>query len=163
MKRGLKSIRDFLVLAIIGFCLLITLYVSIPDYPSKAYAWEIMLWGEQSQWWSEVTWIALFGIFSISLIFLFSWNSELDMPRNTAFYRKMFLGIMTMIGVLLLFSFSATFFHWDGWTNTFALDRGGWLHGIFYLLTFLLGIVVFEEMLVLGDTVFHTKIQKAVT
>lgn len=161
--RSIKNIRDFLVVAIIGFCLIITLYVSIPDYPSKAYAWELMLWGEQSQWWSEVTWVVLFGIFAISLIFLLSWNSELSLSRSTQVYRNLFLGIMTLASILLLFSFSAIFFHWDGFTKTIALDRGGWLHGIFYLFTFLLGIVVFEEVLVFGETVFHSKLKGVIT
>jgi len=159
MKIALKDLRGFLVVGIIGFCLLVTLYVSIPDFPHNAHGWEIMLWGEQSQWWSEVTWILLFGVFAISLIFLASWNSELRISKSIAFYRGVFLGMMLLASALLVFSFSAIFFHWDGWSQTIALDRGGWLHGIFYLLTSLLGIVVFEEMLVFGETVFHSKVR----
>ena len=162
MKVTFKDLRGYLMVSIIGFCLLVTIYVSIPDFPHNAYAWEIMLWGESSQWWSEVTWIVLFGVFAISLIFLASWNSELRLSRSIAFYRGAFLGTMLLVSILLAFSFSALFFHWGGWSQTIALDRNGWLHGIFYLFTSLLGIVVFEETLVFGETVFHTKMRASI-
>jgi hypothetical protein len=159
MRFALKDLRGFLIIGIIGFCLMTTLYVSIPDFPRNAYAWEIMLWGESSQWWSEVTWIVMFGVFATSTVFLASWNSELRLSRAIAFYRGVFLGTMLLASALLLFSFSAIFFHWDGWSQTIALDKNGWLHGIFYLFTSLLGIVVFEEVLVFGETVFHSRLR----
>jgi hypothetical protein len=162
MKIAFKDLRGFLLVGIIGFCLLVTIYVSIPDFPKGAYAWEIMLWGESSQWWSEVTWIVLFGVFATSTVFLASWNSELKLNSAISFYRGVFLGTMLLVSILLAVSFSAIFFHWDGWSQSIVLDRGGWLHGIFYLLTSLLGIVVFEETLVFGETVFHTKLRASI-
>ena len=162
MKIVLKDLRGFLIVGIVGFCLLVAIYVSIPDFPRGAYAWEIMLWGEQSQWWSEVTWIVLFGVFAISLVFVASWNSELRISRSIAFYRGVFLGTMLLASALLMFSFSAIFFHWGGWSQTIALDKSGWLHGVFYLVTSLLGIVVFEELLVFGETVFHIKLRASI-
>jgi hypothetical protein len=65
----------------------------------------------------------------------------------------------------LLWNFSALYFQWDGWTNTLALDRGGYLHGAFYLSVSLEGVWLFAESLAfvskivprLKDAQFSTK------
>lgn len=119
--------------------------MSIPDYPYSAHPWAIMLWGEKSQWWSEMTWIGAFGVFGVLAILLTEWNGELRYDESASFTQWTVRLILLICFVSLSFHFSALHFQWKGWYDTMILDRGGYLHGIFYLWTFLLGLVCFEE------------------
>lgn len=137
------------ILAIIGFCLGISIYVSIPDYPYDAHPWAIMLWGEKSQWWSEITWIALFGVFGILAILLLEWNCELRGDRSVSFVQSTSRFVLVLGFVTLTIHFTALHFEWHGWYATLVLDRGGYLHGLFYLWTFILGLFCFSELMFL--------------
>ena len=152
----MDSYRKALILGIIGFCVIEGVYVSIPDFCYDAHPWEIMLWGESSQWWSEVTWIGLFGVFSISLMYVVEWSRSFRNPRIES-YQKVFRIVFLLAFLSLLWNFSALHFHWDGWANSLLLDRGGWLHGVFYLGVALEGLWLFGELIGLG-----CKVQRAV-
>lgn len=139
--------RNLLVGGIIVFCLLISVYVSIPDYPRGAYPWEIMLWGERSQWWSEITWILLFGVFSVSLTYIIHWQRLLPPNPRVEAPQRLCRLIWGVSSVCLIWNFSAIHFAWRGWYSTLILDSGGYLHGVFYLVVVLLGVLLFEELL----------------
>ena len=134
------------ILGIIGFCLGISIYVSIPDYPYEAYPWALMLWGEKSQWWSEITWVVLFGIFGVLSILLVEWNRELRRGLGLSFMQALSRFVFLIILISLSFHFSALYFEWHGWYSTLVLDKGGFLHGLFYLWTFVLGLFCFSEL-----------------
>jgi len=138
--------RKALILGIIGFCVIEGVYVSIPDFCYDAHPWEIMLWGESSQWWSEMSWLLLFGVFSIGLVFVSEWSKNFRNKRVEA-YQRAFRIIVLVAFLSLLWNFSALYFQWDGWTNTLALDRGGYLHGVFYLGVALEGLWLFGELI----------------
>jgi len=140
------SYRKALILGIIGFCVIEGVYVSIPDFCYDAHPWEIMLWGESSQWWSEMSWLLLFGVFSIGLVFVSEWSKNFRNKRVEA-YQRAFRIIVLVAFLSLLWNFSALYFQWDGWTNTLALDRGGYLHGVFYLGVALEGLWLFGELI----------------
>jgi hypothetical protein len=140
------SYRKALILGIIGFCVIEGVYVSIPDFCYDAHPWEIMLWGESSQWWSEMSWLLLFGVFSIGLVFVSEWSKNFRNKRVEA-YQRAFRIIVLVAFLSLLWNFSALYFQWDGWANTLALDRGGYLHGVFYLGVALEGLWLFGELI----------------
>jgi hypothetical protein len=142
----MDSYRKALILGIIGFCVIEGVYVSIPDFCYDAHPWEIMLWGESSQWWSEMSWLLLFGVFSIGLVFVSEWSKNFRNKRVEA-YQRAFRIIVLVAFLSLLWNFSALYFQWDGWTNTLALDRGGYLHGVFYLGVALEGLWLFGELI----------------
>ena len=142
----MDSYRKALILGIIGFCVIEGVYVSIPDFCYDAHPWEIMLWGESSQWWSEMSWLLLFGVFSIGLVFVSEWSKNFRNKRVEA-YQRAFRIIVLVAFLSLLWNFSALYFQWDGWTNTLALDSGGYLHGIFYLGVALEGLWLFGELI----------------
>jgi len=146
---GMGRLRGLLVLGIIGFCIVEGVYVSIPDYCYDAPPWAIMLWGEQTQWWSEMTWLLLFGIFSISLIYVVEWSKGFK-DKRIEFYQRVFRIIVLVAFLSLLWNFSAVYWHWDGWSDFIILDRGGWLHGIFYLGVSIEGLWLFGELIGLG-------------
>jgi hypothetical protein len=137
-------LKGTLILGIVLFCVLLGIYVSIPDYPRSAYPWEIMLWGESSQWWSEVSWIMAFCIFSVSLVFIFDWSSGLRNLRVES-YQRVARIIFLVAFLSLVWNFSAVYFSWSGLEGTVILDRGGYLHGVFYLGVALQGLWLFEE------------------
>ena len=142
----MDSYRKALILGIIGFCVIEGVYVSIPDFCYDAHPWEIMLWGESSQWWSEMSWLLLFGVFSIGLVFVSEWSKNFRNKRVEA-YQRAFRIIVLVAFLSLLWNFSALHFQWDGWANSLLLDRGGWLHGVFYLGVALEGLWLFGELL----------------
>ena len=142
----MDSYRKALILGIIGFCVIEGVYVSIPDFCYDAHPWEIMLWGESSQWWSEMSWLLLFGVFSIGLVFVSEWSKSFRNKRVEA-YQRAFRIIVLVAFLSLLWNFSALHFHWDGWTNLVLLDSGGYLHGIFYLGVALEGLWLFGELI----------------
>lgn len=145
-------LKTILILGIILFSLGLGIYVSIPDYPRTAHPWEIMSWGESSQWWSEITWILLFCVFSVSLVFVLGWGRFLRDKRVESYQRYARIAFLVVF-LSLVWNFSALYFQWDGWRNTLALDRGGYLHGVFYLSVALEGLFLFEELLGLGAKV----------
>jgi len=136
--------RKLTIAGILIFCLVEGIYVSIPDFCYSAPAWEIMLWGESTQWWSEMTWILAFGLFSVSLCFVSDWNRQLG--GNPWVLRA----VMVCVLILASLDFAILYFDWAGFTETVILDRGGFLHGLFYLDTAILGLWLFAEGLVLG-------------
>jgi hypothetical protein len=138
--------RKALILGIIGFCVVEGVYVSVPDFCYDAHPWEIMLWGESSQWWSEITWIGLFGVFSVSLVYVVDWSRSIRNPRVEAYQRVCRIVFLAAF-LSLVWNFSALFFHWGGWVNSLFLDRGGYLHGVFYLSVALEGLWLFEELI----------------
>jgi len=142
----MDSYRKALILGIIGFCVIEGVYVSIPDFCYDAHPWEIMLWGESSQWWSEMSWLLLFGVFSIGLVFVSEWSKSFRNKRVEA-YQRAFRIIVLVAFLSLLWNFSALHFQWDGWANSLLLDRGGWLHGVFYLGVALEGLWLFGELI----------------
>jgi len=142
----MDSYRKALILGIIGFCVVESIYVSIPDFCYDAPAWEIMSWGERTQWWSEMTWLILFGVFSVSLVFVLEWSKSLR-DKKVEPYLKFFRIAFLVAFLSLLWNFSALYFHWDGWANSLLLDQGGWLHGVFYLGVALEGLWLFGELL----------------
>lgn len=135
-----------LVILTILFSLGLGIYVSIPDYPRSAYPFEIMLWGESSQWWSEITWIGLFAVFSVSLLFLLEWNRSIKNSRID-FYQRVARIVFLVAFLSLVWNFSAVYFSWSGFTSSIILDRGGYLHGVFYLGVALEGLWLFVESL----------------
>ena len=141
--------RKLTIAGILIFCLVEGIYVSIPDFCYSAPAWEIMLWGESTQWWSEMTWLLLFAVFSTSLVYTTEFSAQLKNPRIESYLRT-FRIIMLVVFLSLLWNFSALYFQWDGWANTLVLDRGGYLHGVFYLSVVLEGLWLFGELLGLG-------------
>ena len=145
MELNLKSIRDMLVLGIVGFGLLITLYVSVPDFPYNAPAWEVMSWGESTQWWCEITWITLFCVFSIFSLYLLSWNHEVKGNKSERYWLKVFRVSWLITTISVTAHFSIVYFKWTTWEGFFINDNTGYLHGVFYLLTFFVGLLVFGE------------------
>ena len=141
--------RNLIVLGLILSSLCLIVYVSIPDFPRTAKPWELMLWGESSQWWSEVSWIILFDVFSISILFVWGFSDQLKERSidSTLYYVRV---VFSIVFLLLLFDFSILYFEWSGWMGTVVLDRGGWLHGAFYLGVALEGMYLFSEALGLG-------------
>ncbi len=142
-----KTIRGYAVIAAVGFGLLVGLYVSIPDFPDDAKAWELMLWGEDSQWWSEIAWIAGFVILLVSALHLISWNSEVRGSPGEQWRLKVFRCIWAIATGSVSFNYSVIYFRWTDPVSFFLKDSGGYLHGLFYLFTFFLGILVFAELL----------------
>jgi hypothetical protein len=95
-------------------------------------------------------------VFSIGLVFVSEWSKNFRNKRVEA-YQRAFRIIVLVAFLSLLWNFSALYFQWDGWTNTLALDRGGYLHGVFYLGVALEGLWLFGELIGLG-----CKVQRAV-
>ena len=147
MNINWKSIRDYGIIGVIGFGLILGLYVSIPDFPYDAHAWELMLWGESSQWWSEMTWIGGFVILSISGLYLISWNLEIKSNKQEEAYLEAFRYIWPITVVSVAVHYSMFYFKWTDTESFFMKDSGGYLHGLFYLITFFLGILVFVEFM----------------
>jgi hypothetical protein len=145
-NHDMARLKVSLVILTILFCLLLGIYVSIPDFPRDAYPWEIMLWGESSQWWSEISWIFLFCIFTTSLIFILGWSKSFPNPRIES-YQKIFRIVILVAFLSLLWNFSAVYFRFDGWSELIILDRGGYLHGVFYLGVCIEGLWLFAESL----------------
>lgn len=145
LKQPNHTLRNLAILGILFSSIILVVYVSIPDYPRDARAWEIMLWGEKSQWWSEMSWILLFDVFSISIMYLASWSRRLPGNPRVDSSQRTFRMIWGISSVLLIYDFSILHFRWHGWYSTFALDSGGWLHGTFYLWVTLLGVLLFGE------------------
>ena len=139
-------LKNALVVSTIIFTFGLIVYVSIPDFPRAAHPWEIMLWGESSQWWSEVSWILVFAVFSISLLFVLDWSGQVRNVKVEG-YQKVVRIAFLVVFLSILWNFSALYFHWDGWAEMFILDRGGYLHGVFYLGVVLEGLWLFEELI----------------
>jgi len=140
------KLRASLVISIIVFTISLAIFVSIPDYCYNAPPWAIMLWGEASQWWSEITWLILFGIFSIALVFVLGWSNSIR-DKKVESYLRLFRIAFLVAFLSLLWNFSALYFRWDGWANSLLLDRSGYLHGVFYLGVALQGLWLFGELI----------------
>jgi hypothetical protein len=153
MNINTRLIRDMAIVSIIGFGLFIGFYVSIPDFPYDTPAWGFMLWGEASQWWSEITWIGAFCVLAISCLYLGSWNSEVKSNRPENYLLRIFRYMWLVTAVSLLFHYTAFYFWWTTWDGFFLKDNTGYLHGFFYIVTFLLGILVFGELIAYGAKV----------
>lgn len=138
-------VRNLAIIAIIGFGLFISVYVSIPDFPYDTPAWGFMLWGEASQWWSEITWIGAFVFLSIFTLYIVSWNSEVSAPKHEMFFTKVFRIVWIVSAISILAHYTAFYFWWSDWTGFILKDDTGYLHGFFYILTFLVGILAFGE------------------
>ncbi len=136
--------------------LIIAVYVSIPDFPYKEKAWQVNLWGEPSGWWSEVTWIIAFGLFS-SLVFLFrSWFYSLG-PDHSLIMKARAGILFTAVSwnfftVGFLFYFKPV---WHGFYSDVMLDRTGILHGLFYLSTAHIGLLAAVFGLALFARIVH--------
>lgn len=156
--------RKLTIGIILIFCLVEGVYVSIPDFCYDAPAWAIMLWGESTQWWSEMTWLLLFGVFSITLVYLTDFSKSFRNAHIES-YQRLFRIIMLVAFLSLLWNYSAIYFRFDGWADLLILDSRGWLHGIFYLGVALEGLWLFGELLAfmskivpkLRDAQFQTK------
>ena len=140
-----KLLRNMAIIAVIGFAVVISLYVSIPDFPYDSPACSVMLWGEASQWWSEMTWICAFCVLSVASLYLISWNSEVKSTKAETLNLDAFRFFWVVSTVSLLFHHSGLYFKWTDFESFFLKDTGGYLHGFFYLLTFMLGLLVFGE------------------
>ncbi len=132
-------------MAVIGFGFFMSVYVSIPDFPYDSPAWGFMLWGEPSQWWSEITWIGGFCVISILGLYLISWNSEVKSTKTETYFLRSFRVIWEVTVAALVFHYTAFYFSWTTWDGFILKDNTGYLHGLFYLLTFMLGLLVFGE------------------
>lgn len=104
-----------------------------------------MLWGEASQWWSEITWIGAFCVLSVLGLYLITWNSEVKSNRTEMFFQKVFRGMWGVSVGGLIFHYTAFYFSWTTWSGFIWEDNTGYLHGLFYILTFMIGLFVFGE------------------
>ena len=150
---NMKFVRDLVIVSVICFSLGLSLYVSIPDYPHDASACEILLWGEASQWWSEMTWICAFCVLSISSLYLISWNSEVKSTKVETLNLDAFRFFWVVSVISILFHYSAYYFKWTDWESFFLKDSTGYLHGAFYIFTFLLGLLAFGELIAYASKV----------
>lgn len=148
-----RMTRDIGIVCVIGFGLLISIYVSIPDFPYDTPAWGFMLWGEPSQWWSEITWIGAFCVLTVSALYLVSWNSEVSSTKAENSYHKMFRLGWVLGAVSIMLHYTAFYFWWTDWDGFFLKDNTGYLHGLFYILTFLIGLLVFGELIAYASKV----------
>ena len=123
-KPLLFQMRDWTIVAIVFFCAMLTVYISIPDYPYSAHPWEIMLWGEQTQWWSEVTWIIFFGLSSIIALLCASWSHYLPSTHQIRRAQMLVRGSCATAFMVIATAFSVEHFTWTGWHETFILDSG---------------------------------------
>lgn len=142
-----KFVRNWLVVGVIMGSIWIALYCSVPDFPYQCPAWGFLLWGEASQWWSEMTWIGAFCILSVMVLFIWSWAGELPQDKQERFYQLAFRGIWGVAYGSIMFHYTAFYFSWTQWPEWFFKDDTGYLHGFFYMTTFFLGILVCEELL----------------
>jgi len=142
-----KLLRDMAIIGIVGFGLFISIYVSLPDFPYDSPAWGFMLWGEASQWWSEITWIGAFCVLMIGNLFLISWNAEVKSVKQERFNLKIFRFVWLVSAISIMIHYTAFYFWWTDWSGFIFKDDTGYLHGFFYTLTFLLGILAFGELI----------------
>jgi hypothetical protein len=143
MRRFEPVILTFIII----FCAGLILYVSIPDYPREAPAWEIQLWGEGSQWWSEVSWILMFGASACTAIIFRSWSMDYERAMTDVYAEwGGFVIVCSWLALSLAF-LGAYYDGFPGWRELVLLDRGGILHGLFYLGTAHLMALSFIEVL----------------
>ena len=139
----MRGVEKFLIFAVVAFCLFISIYVSIPDYPKSARAWEIMLWSDSSGWWSELCWILVFGISAVLTILFHSWNRDFKIPEREWSTERIFYVLWMLAFLSVTWNYSAIYFRWLSWHNTIVVDATGYLHGLFYawsLLTLVLAV-----------------------
>jgi len=138
-------------LSIFAFCAIEFMIVSVPDFPypeSGTPVWEIQLWSEDSGYWSEVTWIILFGVFSFFLLLIGILSTEIKEYADLNQFRKYFF-------VFWLIGFGFMSFNYIG---RYYWARGGWAlsHAWFYLLTTWLGILLVAELFVYVEKLHRT-------
>ena len=153
MSINWRLVRDMAIVAVIGFGLFISIYVSIPDFPYDTPAWGFMLWGEASQWWSEITWIGAFCVLAVSSLYLISWNSQVKSTKMETFCLNVFRFSWVVTAISIMVHYTAFYFSWTDWSGFIWKDNTGYLHGFFYILTFLMGILVFGELIAYGSKV----------
>jgi MFS family permease len=138
-------------ISILAFGMIEFMIVSIPDFPyahNGHPAWEIQLWSESSGWWSEVTWIILFVVFTFFLLVIGMLSSEIREYPDLDYFRKWFFRFW-MLGFAFM-SFNYMGYYW--WA------RGGWnlTHAWFYLLTTWLGFYLMAEVFIYVEKLHKT-------
>ncbi len=155
-------IRDLAIGGFVAFSLILAIYVSIPDFPSREKAWQIELWNDPSGWWSELTWIIGFGAFaSLSLLFR-SWFFSLK--PEAEIIKKFQLAVLTTVASWFVISISFLLYFRPVWSNFysyFMLDSTGVLHGLFYVSTAHLGVLATVSGLALVGRVVGIVARKA--
>ena len=121
------------VVLTVMFCGGLIIYVSVPDYPIDAKPWAIQLWGEGSQWWSEVSWILAFGAGVIIVLFTRNHIKTFLNKELQAIYYITELMVVCVWMIISLCFVNYYYSGWQGFEDTVLKDREGVLHGLFYL------------------------------
>ncbi len=136
------SLRNIVIAGALFFTLALALYVSIPDFPYSHKAWQVNLWSDSSGWWSEMTWILAFGLFTSLAILFRSWfhslKPGLDLIRRTRLGVILTAVSWDSFAIVFLVYFKPA---WPGFYKYFMLDRTGTLHGLFYIGTAHVGVL----------------------